>query len=476
MPDTPNKIDARSGYELARGSPDIPNIPFRMAVFVWLKISLLSFGGPAGQIAVMHRLLVDELKWVSERRFLDALNFCMLLPGPEAQQLTIYLGWLLHRVRGGVVAGLLFILPGAVTVLALSMAYVHYQQAPAMGAAFFGIKAAVLAVVLSAVWRLSRRVLHQRLLLVIALASFLSSFVFGVPFPLVIAGAALAGYLFSGRGERTGDTPDDAVLEDGITGMRPVDRIVSRYRRPSWQKSLLVLMICGCIWLVPLFGLFLVLGPSHIFTQQGLFFSQVAVVSFGGAYAVLAYMAQQAVSHYGWLTPSEMLDGLGMAETTPGPLIMVTQFVGFLGGYRNPGLLDPMLAGTIGAAVTTWVTFAPCFLWIFLGAPYIESLRSNRALARALSGITAAVVGVVLSLAIWFGLQVLFTAMADATALGPLATMIAMRLPVLSSFDPAAAAISMLSLLAMVVFRAGVITVIAASAAAGLVASAAGLV
>ena len=476
MPDTPNKIDARSGYELARGSPDIPNIPFRMAVFVWLKISLLSFGGPAGQIAVMHRLLVDELKWVSERRFLDALNFCMLLPGPEAQQLTIYLGWLLHRVRGGVVAGLLFILPGAVTVLALSMAYVHYQQAPAMGAAFFGIKAAVLAVVLSAVWRLSQRVLHQRLLLLIALASFLSSFVFGVPFPLVIAGAALAGYLFSGRGERTGDAPDDAVQEDGMTGMRPVDWIVSRYQRPTWQKSLLVLMICGCIWLVPLFGLFLVLGPSHIFTQQGLFFSQVAVVSFGGAYAVLAYMAQQAVSHYGWLTPSEMLDGLGMAETTPGPLIMVTQFVGFLGGYRNPGLLDPMLAGTIGAVVTTWVTFAPCFLWIFLGAPYIESLRSNRALARALSGITAAVVGVVLSLAILFGLQVLFTAMADATALGSLATMIAMRLPVLSSFDPAAAAISILSLLAIIVFRAGIITVIAASAAAGLVASAAGLV
>ena len=476
MPDTPNKIDARSGYELARGSPDIPNIPFRMAVFVWLKISLLSFGGPAGQIAVMHRLLVDELKWVSERRFLDALNFCMLLPGPEAQQLTIYLGWLLHRVRGGVVAGLLFILPGAVTVLALSMAYVHYQQAPAMGAAFFGIKAAVLAVVLSAVWRLSRRVLHQRLLLVIALASFLSSFVFGAPFPLVIAGAALAGYLFSGRGERTGDTPDDAVLEDGITGMRPVDRIVSRYRRPSWQKSLLVLMICGCIWLVPLFGLFLVLGPSHIFMQQGLFFSQVAVVSFGGAYAVLAYMAQQAVSHYGWLTPSEMLDGLGMAETTPGPLIMVTQFVGFLGGYRNPGLLDPMLAGTIGAAVTTWVTFAPCFLWIFLGAPYIESLRSNRALARALSGITAAVVGVVLSLAIWFGFQVLFAVMADAAVSGPLSSMIAMRLPVLSSFDPVAAAISIASLLAMAVFRSGVVTVIVASAAAGLLASAAGLV
>ena len=476
MPDTPNKIDARSGYELARGSPGIPKIPFRMAVFVWLKISLLRFGGPAGQFAVMHRLLVDELKWVSERRFLDALNFCMLLPGPEAQQLTIYLGWLLHRVRGGVVAGLLFIMPGAVTVLALSMAYVHYQQAPAMGAAFFGIKAAVLAVVLSAVWRLSHRVLHQRLLLLIALASFLSSFVFGVPFPLVIAGAALAGYLFSGRGKRTGDAPDDAVQEDGMTGMRPVDWIVSRYQRPTWQKSLLVLMICGCIWLVPLFGLFLLLGPSHIFTQQGLFFSQVAVVSFGGAYAVLSYMAQQAVTHYGWLTPSEMLDGLGMAETTPGPLIMVTQFVGFLGGYRNPGLLDPILAGTIGAAVTTWVTFAPCFLWIFLGAPYIESVRSNRALTRALSGITAAVVGVVLSLAILFGLQVLFTAMADATALGSLATMIAMRLPVLSSFDPAAAAISILSLLAIIVFRAGIITVIAASAAAGLVASAAGLV
>ena len=471
MPDTPNEIDARTGQEPDHGLSYIPAIRFRIAIFVWLKISLLSFGGPAGQIAVMHRLLVDELKWVSERRFLDALNFCMLLPGPEAQQLTIYLGWLLHRVRGGVVAGLLFVLPGAVTVLALSMIYVHYQQAAAMGAAFFGIKAAVLAIVLSAVWRLSQRVLHQRLLLVIALVSFLSSFVFAVPFPLVIAGAALAGYLFSGRGEGTGDAPD----HDG-SAMRPVDRIASQHQHPSWQKSLLVLMICGGIWLGPLLGLSLVLGPAHIFTQQGLFFSQVAVVSFGGAYAVLAYMAQQAVSHYGWLTPREMLDGLGMAETTPGPLIMVTQFVGFLGGYRNPGMLDPMLAGTISAAVTTWMTFAPCFLWIFLGAPYIESLRSNRALARALSGITAAVVGVVLSLAIWFGLQVLFAVMADAALSGPQSSMIAMRLPVLSSFDPAAAAISIASLLAMAVFRSGVVTVIVASAAAGLLASAAGLV
>jgi len=353
----------------------------------------------------------------------------------------------------------------------LSMIYVHYQQAAAMGAAFFGIKAAVLAIVLSAVWRLSQRVLHQRLLLVIALVSFLSSFVFAVPFPLVIAGAALAGYLFSGRGEGTGDAPD----HDG-SAMRPVDRIANQHQHPSWQKSLLVLMICGGIWLGPLLGLSLVLGPAHIFTQQGLFFSQVAVVSFGGAYAVLAYMAQQAVSHYGWLTPREMLDGLGLAETTPGPLIMVTQFVGFLGGYRNPGMLDPMLAGTISAAVTTWMTFAPCFLWIFLGAPYIESLRSNRALARALSGITAAVVGVVLSLAIWFGLQVLFAVMADAAVSGPLSSMIAMRLPVLSSFDPAAAAISIASLLAMAVFRSGVVTVIVASAAAGLLASAAGLV
>jgi chromate transporter len=324
MPDTPNEIDARTGQEPDHGSRNIPAIPFRIAIFVWLKISLLSFGGPAGQIAVMHRLLVDELKWVSERRFLDALNFCMLLPGPEAQQLTIYLGWLLHRVRGGVVAGLLFVLPGAVTVLALSMIYVHYQQAAAMGAAFFGIKAAVLAIVLSAVWRLSQRVLHQRLLLVIALVSFLSSFVFAVPFPLVIAGAALAGYLFSGRGEGTGDAPDhdapghDAPGHDG-SAMRPVDRIASQHQHPSWQKSLLVLMICGGIWLGPLLGLSLVLGPAHIFTQQGLFFSQVAVVSFGGAYAVLAYMAQQTVSHYGWLTPREMLDGLGLAETTPGP-------------------------------------------------------------------------------------------------------------------------------------------------------------
>lgn len=476
MPDIPGSTE--------KTAPDKSHhlaVPFRDAVRVWLKISLLSFGGPAGQIAVMHRLLVDELKWVSERRFLDALNFCMLLPGPEAQQLTIYLGWLLHRVRGGLVAGILFVLPGALTVLGLSMIYVHYQQAMAVGAVFFGVKAAVLAIVVTAVWRLAKRVLHRRLLMGIALLSFLASFVFSVPFPLVIIGAALAGFLFGAS-----DTDDDdyggadddgqARRDGNSASSRAIDQMAMVARRPTWQRSAQVIVICGLVWLGPVVGMFWMLGPAHIFTQQGLFFSQVAVVTFGGAYAVLAYIAQQAVNNYGWLASGEMLDGLGMAETTPGPLILVTQFVGFMGAYRNPGLLDPMLAGTLGAVVTTWVTFAPCFLWIFLGAPYIESLRSNRVLARLLSGITAAIVGVMLNLAIWFGLQVMFSQMLSVSGPGYVMQSVTLQLPVLSSFDLLAGIIALLSLCALGLLRAGVVTVLVVSAAAGLGASFAGLI
>ena len=442
-------------------------IRFDQAVLVWLKISILSFGGPAGQIAVMHRLLVDELKWVSERRFLHALNFCMLLPGPEAQQLTIYLGWLLHRVRGGVVAGVLFVLPGAVTVLFLSMIYVTYQEAMAVESIFFGVKAAVLAIVTTALWRLARKVLRRMLLVVITVASFIASFVFSIPFPIVILGAALAAFLARLAPE---GTSDPAIAHED---MRAIDRRVTGREAPSRGSALRVAIICAVLWLAPVFGLYGWLGAGHVYTQQGLFFSQVAVVTFGGAYAVLSYMAQQTVGHYGWLSAGEMLDGLGMAETTPGPLIMVTQFVGFIGAYRSPGDLDPMLAGTLGALVTTWVTFAPCFLWIFLGAPFIESLRGNRLLATALTGITAAVVGVVLNLALWFSLRVMFGELVELQ-LPVVGT--TLDVPLAASFDLAASAIAVSAFVAVSLLRVGMIKVLVASAIAGLALGSAGLV
>ena len=443
------------------------NIQFAEAFIVWLKISLLSFGGPAGQIAVMHRLLVDKLKWVSEKRFLHALNFCMLLPGPEAQQLTIYLGWLLHRVRGGVVAGVLFVLPGALTVLVLSMVYVTYQQAMAVNSIFFGVKAAVLAIVTTALWRLARKVLLKKFLIAITLSAFLASFVFAVPFPIVIVGAALTAYFFGEAPAQT-DAPDEEG--DG----RAIDSRIAAVGSPKPHRAFLVAAVCACLWLAPVAVLYGWLGVGHVYVQQAMFFSQVAVVTFGGAYAVLSYMAQQTVGHYGWLSAGEMLDGLGMAETTPGPLIMVTQFVGFMGAYRSPGVFDPMMAGCLGALVTTWVTFAPCFLWIFLGAPYIEALRGNRVLAVALTGITAAVVGVVLNLAIWFGLRVMFAELADLTLPG--LDSIAVSLPVLSTFDPLASAIMAVALLAITRFGVGMIKVLAVSAATGLALGSVGLV
>ena len=455
-----------SGESDKGGAEASPPIRFDQAFLVWLKISLLSFGGPAGQIAVMHRLLVDELKWVSEKRFLHALNFCMLLPGPEAQQLTIYLGWLLHRVRGGVVAGVMFVLPGALTVLLLSMIYVTYQQSMAVSSVFFGVKAAVLAIVTTALWRLAQKVIRKRFLMAITAASFIASFVFAIPFPLVIIGAALVAFL-------AGTTPAQAVADDQAEDdARAIDSRVTT-QPPPRHRALLVALVCGVLWLAPVAGLYGWLGAGHIYTQQAMFFSQVAVVTFGGAYAVLSYMAQQTVGHYGWLSAGEMLDGLGMAETTPGPLIMVTQFVGFIGAYRSPGVLDPMMAGCLGALVTTWVTFAPCFLWIFLGAPYIEALRGNRTLAVALTGITAAVVGVVLNLAIWFGLRVMFTELVEVPLMvGEMSVL----LPLPASFDPLASAIMGTALLAITRFRVGMIKVLVTSAATGLALGSVGLV
>ena len=385
---------------------------FWEAFGVWLKIGLLSFGGPAGQIALMHKILVEERRWIDEFRFLHALNYCMLLPGPEAQQLATYIGWLLNRTIGGLIAGLLFVLPGAVVILILSIAYALYAQIPLVAAAFVGVKAAVLIVVVEAVLRIGKRALRTTPMYLIASCGFVAIFLFAIPFPIIILGAALIGLI--GGIKR----PDLFVVikgqsANGDVSSSVVDTMAARgelsHVQPSTLRSVLLLLIFGVLWGGPVIALFAVFGEGNVFAEEAAFFSKLAVVTFGGAYAVLAYMTQQAVETYSWLTGAEMLDGLGLAETTPGPLIMVTQFVGFLGAYRHAVGVDPILAGVFGSVVTVWVTFAPCFLWIFLGAPYIERLRDNLHLSAALSGITAAVVGVILNLAVWFGLRVAFS-------------------------------------------------------------------
>jgi chromate transporter len=418
-------------------------VPFRDAVRVWVRVALMSFGGPAGQIAVMHREVVEERGWVEEPQFLHALNFCMLLPGPEAQQLATYLGWLLNGTKGGIVAGALFVLPGAIAILALSFLYALFGRLAPIEALFFGLKAAVLAIVVDAVIRIGRRALKVRLSQLIAALAFVAIFFFAVPFPLIVAAAALVGFLVpikaSSHGEGKGALPE---------------------RRRSWWLP----ATFAVLWLLPLAALVALVGPTNPFTTIGLFFSRMAVVTFGGAYAVLAYVAQQAVDHYHWLSASEMLDGLGMAETTPGPLIMVTQFVGFLAGFRNAGGLNPLLAGTIAALLTTWVTFIPCFLWIFLGAPYVERLRHKAGLSSALAAVTAAVVGVILNLAIWFAVHTLFGRVQPVRS-GPLH----FDAPVFASINPAAAALAIAAAVAILRFRINSMLVLAACAAGGVV-------
>ncbi|MGI8981948.1 MAG: chromate efflux transporter [Pirellulaceae bacterium] len=389
-----------------------PHPAFREAFWVWCRVAALSFGGPTAQIAVMHRVLVEEKKWISEHRFLHALNYCMLLPGPEAQQLAVYIGWLLHGTRGGLVAGTLFILPGFVAIMVLSILYVlaQSQEAAALShivnAVFYGLKPAVAAIVAEAVIRIGKKVLKNRVMVAIAALAFVGIFVFELPFPAIILAAGVTGFLGGKLWPGTfqvvkphGEGPDDE--------RRAVDSAAAK-ARPTLARGLLVSVIWLTLWFAPLALLALLLGPDSIYVKEGVFFSQAAVLTFGGAYSVLAYIGQEAVHRFGWLKPAEMMDGLGMAETTPGPLIMVVQFVGFMGAYRNPGDLPPLLAGVLGAIITVWVTFVPCFFWIFLGAPYIERLRGNLNLSAALSAITAAVVGVVLNLAIWFGIHVLF--------------------------------------------------------------------
>jgi chromate transporter len=430
------------------------------ATRVWLRIALLSFGGPAGQIALMHRVLVEERRWIGEARFLHALNYCMLLPGPEAQQLATYIGWLMHRTKGGLIAGTLFVLPGFAAIMILSWIYAAAGNVGAVAALFFGLKAAVLAIVAEAVRRIGSRALRNNLLRGIAAAAFVAIFFFGVMFPLIVLLAGVIGYL----GGRRGST----AFSGGGHGPEPAaatalgDRIPA-HAVPSLRWALRISAVFLLLWLGPLAILFATAGPDSVFSKIGLFFSQMAVVTFGGAYAVLAYVAQQAVETYGWLAPGEMLDGLGMAETTPGPLIMVTQFVGFMGAYRDPGGLHPMVAGTLGGLLTTWVTFTPCFLWIFLGAPFVEKLRDNRALSAALSAITAAVVGVVLNLAVWFALHTLFREVREVEA-GPLS----FDLPIAASVDLAACALAAAALVATFRFRLGAPVVLAGCAAAGM--------
>ncbi|MBM6596407.1 chromate efflux transporter [Microvirga pudoricolor] len=437
------------------------------AVKVWARIAMLSFGGPAGQIAVMHRILVEEKRWLGEGRFLHALNYCMLLPGPEAQQLATYVGWLMHRTLGGVIAGGLFILPGAVSIMALSILYAVLGEVGIVSALFFGLKAAVLAIVLQAVIRVGSRALQSSAMIGLAALAFVAIFFFGVPFPAIILAAGFIGYL----GGRVGHVAFQARSPHGSAqiGAQVADADtllggeMPEHGHPNVAQAVRVSVVCLSLWLVPVATLLVMLGPDNVFSRIATFFSTMAVVTFGGAYAVLAYVAQQAVETYGWLQPGEMLDGLGMAETTPGPLVMVLQFVGFMGAFRDPGELSPLIAGILGGLLATWVTFLPCFLFIFLGAPFIEKLRGNRFLHGALSAITAAVVGVILDLAIWFAVHTLFQQTVSITGFG-----LRFDAPVPASLDLWALLLSAASLIAVFWLRAGMLVTLLGSSAAGV--------
>ncbi|MEA3263268.1 MAG: chromate efflux transporter [Pseudomonadota bacterium] len=415
---------------------------FRELVNTFARIGCLSFGGPAGQIALMHREVVEERGWVSEEQYLHALNFCHFLPGPEAQQLATWIGWKLHGWRGGLAAGLLFVIPGALVILALSILYAAAANLGWFAALFLGIKAAVLALVIQALLRIAGRALDTRLKQALALAAFLALALFALPFPVVVLGAGLIGFAV-------------AALRPDWLALKPAGNSAPLPPRP-WAASLKALLIWGAIWALPMVLVLTLLGRDHVLWQIGAFFSQLAVVTFGGAYAVLAYMAQEAVSGFGWLQPGEMADGLGLAETTPGPLILVTQFVGYLAAFRAPEPFTPLVAGVLGAALTTWVTFAPCFLWIFAFAPWIERMERAVRLKGALAAVTASVVGVIASLALWFGGHVLFRTYADG-------------LPVWTSLDWRAAVLSALCAVLLFRIKWGVLPVLGTAALGGLV-------
>jgi chromate transporter len=428
------------------------------ATRMWFKIGCLSFGGPAGQIALLHRELVDERNWVSDRRFLHALNFCHLLPGPEAQQLAIYLGWLLHGPAGGAIAGLLFIIPGALVMLAFSLIYATLGAVPGISALFFGLKCAVLVLVVEAVMRIGRRALKTRFAWTLAGSSFAALFLFGVPFPVVMVGAGLVGtiapgYFAAGAHSKAKDGPP-AIL-DAILDAYP-DRAQRLARGARIAGS-----VSGVLWLLPVA---LLIHGDGVYADVAWFFSKMAVVTFGGAYAVLAYVAQEAVQHYKWLTAAEMLTGLGLAETTPGPLILVLQFVGFLAGYRASGTLSGLPGGIAASALTLWVTFAPCFTFVFLGAPLIERLQNNSTLSGALSAITATVVGVVANLAIWFSLHSLFKETIPVRS-----TWLSFDAPILSSVDPWAMLLTIIAGVALLRLKLGVLRTLVICSAVSLV-------
>lgn len=467
----PDTSDAHRPDQPAAGNGEPRDVvPFRDAVKAWFAISLQTFGGPAGQIAVMQRHLVDERRWIGQRRFLHALNYCMLLPGPEAQQLAIYVGWLLNGLRGGLVAGTLFVLPGLVALLALSAIYVGFGDTTVVTAVFAGLAPAVVAIVAQAVWRVGGRALTNRLLVGFAVAAFVALAAFGVPFPIVIAVAAVAGWTLyrwrphlvatgGGHGAAKADGPEPLISDDAL-----------HHDRPTARRAGTILAVGLAAWFLPVAAVAALTGAGSIFTQQGLFFSASAVVTFGGAYAVLAFVAQRAVEHYAWLSTADMVRGLALAETTPGPLIMVVQFVAFLGAYHHPGSLNPWAAGVLASLLTTWVTFVPCFLFILLGAPYVERLRGNHTLSAALTGITAAVVGVIANLGLYFAVHTMFSRVHEITT-GPLHA----QLPDLASIRPVPVVIALVA--AVLIFRLewSVLRVLGICAFLGIVAGLIGL-
>ena len=436
-------------------------VPLEEALRYWARLGFINFGGPAGQIAIMHDELVDRKRWISNNRFLHALNYCMLLPGPEAQQLAIYIGWLLNGNVGGIAAGVLFVLPAFFLILGLSWTYAVHGDVDWVAAVFYGLQSAVIALVAAAVIRVGSKALRNPVLVTIAAAAFVAIFFLKVPFPLIVGAAALVGLVgwriapdvFAARGYEAVD--DESVIGDAFD---------QQTKRPGGWRTFRVLVLGLAIWWIPLFVVMFLRGMDDTLSREAVFFSQTALVTFGGAYAVLAYINQAAVQHFGWLEPGQMVTGLGLAESTPGPLIMVTEFVGFLGAYRFPGGLDPVVAGVLGATVTVWATFAPSFLWIFLGAPYLEPLRGNRALNAALSSVTAAVVGVILNLALTFGIVTLFRSVREGQVLG-----VTFPVPDLGTIDVFALVLALLGSIALWRFRLNVLWLISISAVAGLV-------
>ncbi len=424
-----------------------PKPSFRQMISCFARIGFTSFGGPAGQIALMHRTLIDDLNWIDEGDFLHALNFCHLLPGPEAQQLATWIGWRLHGIKGGLAAGLLFVIPGALVILALSTLYAVAAQLEWLAAMFLGVKAAVLAIVIQALIRIGGRALGGPVRKALAVAAFVGLLFFDLPFPLVVLGTGAIGFLLAAR------YPDLLAIRPGAVAIGPA---------PRWQASLGVAAIWAAIWVFPLLLILAIFGQQHVLWDIGVFFSQLAAVTFGGAYAVLAYMAQEAVQQFGWLTAPEMADGLGLAETTPGPLILVTQFVGFLAAYRAPEPFTPMLAGLIGAGLTTWVTFAPCFLWIFSFAPWIDRMQAMPRLKGALAAITASVVGVIANLTVWFALHVLFGEVGE-TNFGP----VRLYVPDGTTFNPQAAGLAIFAAIMLFALNWSVLRVLGIAALAG---------